>query len=109
MRVSILKAFIFLQILPDCPIPFSGKVKQLIKAEATSLDVILHAEALLTFIAFGERIQKAVEEATAEKGGTATDSLSVSSVSSLDSISATKGRTRRVSKQCKLFRLKFPE
>lgn len=94
-----------LQIMPDCPIAFVGKVKQLIKVEVSSLDVILHSEALQALISFGAEIQKAVEEAAAEsKGGSGQnnlDNLSVSSVSSVDSGMITKIRSRRVSKQCK--------
>lgn len=76
--------FYFFQILPSCPPQFAGRVKQSIKADISSLDVILHQEAIGSVISLVERVQKHMDEAANEKN-TDADTVSLRSYSSTDS------------------------
>ncbi|CAL8090191.1 unnamed protein product [Orchesella dallaii] len=97
-------------ILPNCPPHLAGTVKQSIKADISSLDVILHHDAISSVFGLLEKINKTFEDSVAKNQPQNPDTISLQSTSSTESrrkarsntqVSRLEARRRAVAKKHK--------
>ncbi|ODN02737.1 Vacuolar protein sorting-associated protein 13A [Orchesella cincta] len=105
----LLKMHMF-SIMPNCPPQFAGKVKQSIKADISSLDVILHQEAISSVLGLLEKVTKTLEESVEKNRPLNPETISLQSTSSTESrrkarsntqVSRLEARRRAVAKKHK--------